>query len=201
MDSGVHHVQGEAAVVAEAEPDSQAVSRVTAVALGSNLGDRRAHLSFAVSALDGLLADMRVSPFIETAPAGVPPQPLYLNGAVVGRCSCAPEALLAALLRIEEERGRERPHRGAARTLDLDLVLMGNLVTRRPHLDLPHPRFRERRFVLAPLAAIAPDLADPVTGRTIRELLAALPPASPAADQFLPSRASRLQAPGPADAK
>lgn len=174
--------------------------RVTAVALGSNLGDRRAHLSFAIGALGELLADMRVSRFIETAPVSVPPQPHYLNGAVAGRCSWAPEALLAALLRIERERGRERPCPGAARTLDLDLILMGGLVVRRPGLDLPHPRFRERRFVLEPLAAVAPDLTDPITGRSMRELLAALgAPASAA--QSLRSSASRLQAPGPAAAR
>ena len=173
MDAGLHRVQGEAAVVAEPTPEAPCGPHVTAIALGSNLGDRRAHLHFAISALGELLADMRVSPFIETAPVGVPPQPAYLNGAVVGACALAPTALLARLMRIERERGRDRPHPGAARTLDLDIVLMGDLVVRRPDLQVPHPRFRERRFVLEPLAAIAPDLVDPVTGRTTRELLAA----------------------------
>ena len=143
---------------------------------------------------------MRVSPFIETVPVGVPPQPDYLNGAVVGRCRLAPPALLAALMHLERERGRQRPYPGAARTLDLDLILMGDLVIRRPHLKLPHPRFRERRFVLEPLAAVAPDMKDPLTGRTMRELLAALDAAA-AAGQSLRRRASRLQAPGPADAR
>ena len=175
MDAGLHHVQGEA-VVAAADPEAADATRVTAVALGSNLGDRRAHLAFAVSALGALLAGMRVSPFLETAPVGVPPQPPYLNGVAVGRCALAPPALLAALLRVERARGRARPYPGAARTLDLDLVLSGDLVVRRPGLQVPHPRFRERRFVLEPLAAVAPDLADPVTGRTMRELLAALGP-------------------------
>lgn len=171
-------MQGEAAVVTGPAPAEPAVSRVTAVALGSNLGDRRVHLAFAVSALGRLLSDMRVSPFLETAPVGVSPQPDYLNGAVVGRCALAPAELLAAIMRIERERGRERPHPGAARTLDLDIVVMGDLVVRRPDLEVPHPRFRERRFVLQPLAAIAPDLADPVTGRTMGELLRALAPSS-----------------------
>lgn len=207
MDARLHHVQGETAVVTDSALRRSVAPRTTAVALGSNRGDRRAHLSFAVSALGDLLGDMRVSPFIETAPVGVPPQPDYLNGAVVGRCRLSPPALLAALMRIERERGRERPYPGAARTLDLDIVLMGDLVIRRPDLDVPHPRFRERRFVLEPLAAIAPELTDPVTGRTMRELLAALrstpptpgPPTVP--DQRLPRRASRLQAPGPEAAK
>ena len=196
----MHHVQGEAAVVAAPGPGARTDLRLTAVALGSNLGRRCAHLSFAVSALGALLADMRVSPFLETDPVGVRPQPRFLNGAAVGLCGQAPVRLLAALLRIEGQRGRERPHPGAARTLDLDLVLMGDLVVRQPHLHLPHPRFRERRFVLEPLAAIAPELIDPLTGRTVRDLLADLESSSPAA-QPLPRRASTLQAPGPAAAR
>jgi 2-amino-4-hydroxy-6-hydroxymethyldihydropteridine diphosphokinase len=116
---------------------------------------------------------MRVSSFIETAPVGVSSQPHYLNGAVVGRCALGPKRLLAALMRIERQRGRERPYARAPRTLDLDLVLMGGLVVNEPGLDVPHPRFRARRFVLGPLASIAPDLTDPVTGRTVGDLLTA----------------------------
>lgn len=175
MDAGLHQLQGEAAVAAAYE--APADLRVTAVALGSNQGDRRAHLAHAISALGDVLVGMRVSAFIETAPVGVPSQPRYLNGAVVGTCALGPQVLLARLMRIERARGRERPYPGAARTLDLDLVLMGDLALRWPDLELPHPRFRERRFVLEPLAAVAPNLTDPVTGRTVRELLAALEPA------------------------
>ena len=141
-----------------------------------------------MSALGAVLADIRVSPFIETAPVGVAPQPNFLNGAVVGTCRLAPAALLGALLRIERSRGRERPYPGAARTLDLDLVLMGEMVVSRPDLTVPHPRFRRRRFVLEPLAAIAPDLRDPVTGRTVRELLADLDPAGSFAPARLPTQ-------------
>jgi 2-amino-4-hydroxy-6-hydroxymethyldihydropteridine diphosphokinase len=122
-----------------------------------------------------------VSSFHETEPVGVAgPQPPFLNAAAVGWSARPAASLLERLLAIEGERGRERPHPGAARTLDLDLILCGDEIvdggaTDRPPLRLPHPRFRERAFVLDPLVEIAPDLRDPVTGRTIRELHAALP--------------------------
>ncbi len=148
-----------------------------AVALGSNLGDRHAHLRFAVERLRASLTVLLVSPFIETAPVGVDPQPAFLNGAVTGLAQGTPREVLELLLELEHERGRVRPRAGAARTLDLDLILFGDLVVREPDLVVPHPRFRERRFVLEPLAAIAPDLRDPVTGLSVRELLGRLGPA------------------------
>jgi 2-amino-4-hydroxy-6-hydroxymethyldihydropteridine diphosphokinase len=150
------------------------VGRITvAVALGSNLGDRRAHLDFAASRLDSVLTQLRVSPYHETDPVGVPDeQPAFLNAAAAGETAITARELLGALLAIERERGRERPFPGAARTLDLDLVLFGDLVSSDPTLTVPHPRFRERRFVLAPLADVAPDLVDPVTRLTVAELLA-----------------------------
>ena len=150
---------------------------IAAVALGSNLGDRSAHLDYAISRLRSHLANVRVSRYYETDPSGVPgPQPLFLNAAVVGSTDASARDLLDVLLEIEAERGRERPHPGAARTLDLDLVLYGNRVFDEPGLIVPHPRFRERRFVLEPLAEIAPELVDPVTGLTAGELLARCSP-------------------------
>ena len=83
--------------------------------------------------------------------------------------------LLARLLTIEEERGRERPYPNAPRSLDLDLILFGDATIDEPDLVVPHPRFRERRFVLEPLAEIAPDMKDPVTGKTVSELLVSAP--------------------------
>jgi 2-amino-4-hydroxy-6-hydroxymethyldihydropteridine diphosphokinase len=101
----------------------------------------------------------------------VGPQPRYLNAAVVGDTDRTPRELLGVLLAIERERGRDRPFPGAPRTLDLDLILFDHRVIDEPDLVVPHPRFRERRFVLEPLAEVAPDLVDPVTGATVRELL------------------------------
>ena len=148
---------------------------VAAVALGSNLGDRRGHLQFAISKLDEFLDTPRVSRFYETVPVGVRgPQSLFLNAAVVGGTKLPARRLLDLLLAIESERGRERPFPGAARTLDLDLVLLGDRVINEPDLTVPHPRFRERRFVLEPLSEVAPELRDPVTGKTVRELFAML---------------------------
>jgi 2-amino-4-hydroxy-6-hydroxymethyldihydropteridine diphosphokinase len=144
---------------------------VAAISLGSNLGDRRAHLDYAVGRLPALLDGLAVSPYFETDPDGVGPQPRFLNAAAVGRPRVAAPDLLRALLAIERERGRARPFAGAPRTLDLDLVLYGDAVLKDAGLEIPHPRFRERLFVLEPLADIAPDLRDPVTGATVRELL------------------------------
>lgn len=147
------------------------MTRLVAIALGSNLGDRRAHLDHAVRRLAMLLDQLRVSRFIETRPVGCPgEQPPYLNGAVVGRSALTARQLLEHLLVIEAERGRHRPFPAAPRTLDLDLILCGRDVIDEPDLQVPHPRFRHRLFVLEPLSEIAPDLTDPLTGLTIASL-------------------------------
>jgi 2-amino-4-hydroxy-6-hydroxymethyldihydropteridine diphosphokinase len=147
-----------------------------AVALGSNVGDRRAHLDHAVSRLRGLLSDVRVSRYHDTVPVGVSgPQALYLNAALVGDTALTARVLLDELLAIEQEQGRERPYANAPRTLDLDLILLGDRIVDEPGLLVPHPRFRERRFVLEPLAEVGAELRDPVSGRTVGELLQQLP--------------------------
>ena len=146
-----------------------------AIAIGSNLGDRRAHLTWAVEQLAAHLDDLRISSVLETEPVDVPsPQPPYLNAVVVGETALGPHDLLGLLLELERARGRRRPSLRAPRTLDLDLILYDALVVDTPGLTLPHARFRERRFVLGPLAELAPDWKDPVSGKSVGELLRAL---------------------------
>jgi len=148
-----------------------------AIALGANLGDRQGQLHQAVGALRRLLDDVSVSSFHDTVPVGVPlPHPNYLNAAVTGLTRLAPRALLTHLLEIERALGRVRPHVNAPRTIDLDLILYGDVRLHDPALTLPHPRFRDRPFVLAPLAEIAPAMVDPETGLTVESLLRRLTP-------------------------
>lgn len=135
-------------------PTSGPPTRV-AIALGSNLGDRRAHLAYAVDRLREILTNVRVSSIHETAPEGVDePQPDYLNAVVSGDTTLSPLALLQRLLAIERERGRTRPSLRASRTLDLDLILYGDEVINTPDLIVPHPRYKDRKFVTEPLAEV-----------------------------------------------
>ncbi|OFW17018.1 MAG: 2-amino-4-hydroxy-6-hydroxymethyldihydropteridine diphosphokinase [Acidobacteria bacterium RIFCSPLOWO2_12_FULL_67_14] len=152
-----------------------------AIALGSNVGDRERMLREGVAALQPHLRDVRVSTFHDTDPVGVGPQPTFLNAAAVGVTVLPPRDLLQTLLDIERTLGRERPYPGAPRTLDLDLILYDDLIIDGPGLVIPHPRFRDRAFVLRPLAEIAPEWTDPVTGRTVQDLLDSLKASHPRA--------------------
>ena len=126
-----------------------------AIALGSNLGDREAHLRFAITRLTTLLSDVRVSTFHNTAAVEVEgPQPDYLNAALSGTTTLSAHDLLSAMLAIERERGRTRPSLRASRTLDLDLIFYGDQTITSPDLTVPHPRWRDRDFVVRPLSEV-----------------------------------------------
>ena len=145
--------------------------------LGANLGDRRGNLEAALAALRShpRICVKAVSSFIDTDPVGGPPgQPVYLNGAARLETDLAPQELLTECKRIERALGRRDGPRWGPRPVDLDILLYDDRVVDEPDLIIPHIGLRERRFVLAPLAEIAPDARDPVTGRTARELLARL---------------------------
>jgi len=146
---------------------------VVVVAFGSNLGDRERTIRGAAAHIATFLASFRLSPIIETAAvgAGLENDPPYLNAIGVGESALPVRELFERLRSIEAAAGRERPYPGAPRTLDVDLILAGAQVVNEPDLQVPHSRFRDRLFVLEPLAAIAPELRDPITGRTIAELL------------------------------
>jgi 2-amino-4-hydroxy-6-hydroxymethyldihydropteridine diphosphokinase len=148
-------------------------ARAVAVALGSNLGDRRANIDAAASELARLLRQLTLSSLIENPAVGEGTEhdPPFLNAACIGLSDLHVRDLVAALLEIERTLGRARPRPNAPRTIDLDLILAGDEIVDDPDAQVPHPRFRDRLFVLEPLAEIAPDMRDPVTGLTVRELL------------------------------
>jgi 2-amino-4-hydroxy-6-hydroxymethyldihydropteridine diphosphokinase len=143
--------------------------------LGSNLGDREAMLQAALQALESpQLHVLRLSPVYETEPIDAPGQQWFLNQVAEAETGLFPLQLLRRTAKVEIQLGRRRVARNGPRTIDIDILLFGKSVVRAPSLEIPHPRFRCRRFVLAPLADLAPELRDPVTRKTVRELLGEL---------------------------
>ena len=146
------------------------------LSLGSNVGDRAANLRTAIHRVGSLGNVMAVSSFYETEPVEVAAQPWFLNCAVELDTEKMPKQLLAGVLDIEREMGRRRVQKKGPRTLDIDILLFGNSIIQTKGLTIPHPAMHERRFVLEPLAEIAPEARHPVIKRTVRELRDALPP-------------------------
>jgi len=142
--------------------------------LGSNVGDREVMLQTAIDRLQSReLRVLRASSIYETEPQGRRNQRWFLNLVVEAETDLFPRQLLGRIAKIEQQLGRRRMLANGPRTIDIDILFYGNFVVETPELKIPHPRFAERRFVLAPMVELAPNLRDPVSRRTMRELLPA----------------------------
>lgn len=140
--------------------------------LGSNVGDRRATLDRGIEALNGPgLRILRVSPIYETEPQGLREQEWFLNLVAEAETTLFPRQLLQRIRRVEREFGRKRTVANGPRTLDIDILFFAHSVIATADLQVPHPRYAERRFVLAPMADLVPEWRDPATGKSMRYLL------------------------------
>ena len=147
--------------------------KIVYLGLGSNVGDREQMLQTAVNRLHSRnLRITRLSSAYETEPQGMRNQRWFLNLVAEAETELFPRQMLGRIVKIERELGRRRIIQNGPRTIDIDILFFGNAVVQTGELIIPHPRFAERRFVLAPLVELAPDLRDPVSRKTMRELLA-----------------------------
>ena len=146
------------------------------LALGSNLGVRESYLRSGIRGLERRGVEiLRVASLYATEPREVLDQPWFLNTAAEANTELTPNKLLTACLEVEHENQRTRDRAKGPRTLDIDIIFYGNEIIRNTSLTIPHPSFSMRRFVLAPLAEIAPDFVDPTSGKTVAQLLAVCP--------------------------
>jgi 2-amino-4-hydroxy-6-hydroxymethyldihydropteridine diphosphokinase len=142
------------------------------LALGSNVGDAHGHIKQAIDLLTTILADSRVAPLYLSKAVGYTDQPDFVNTVITGQTDLKPKALLDRLKEIEQQIGRTPTFRHGPREIDIDIIFYGDLVMDTPRLVIPHPSFRERDFVLQPLYDLNPSLIDPVSGQTVKALLA-----------------------------
>lgn len=149
---------------------------LTYLSLGSNLGDRESHLREAIRRLRSVGHIQAVSAAYETEPVEVTDQPWFLNCVVALETSSTPVQLMQQLLGIEKAMGRQRLQKKGARTIDIDILLFGDVVVNTLELTIPHPAMQYRRFVLEPLAEIAPEVRHPRLQKSVRDLLQELPP-------------------------
>lgn len=141
------------------------------LALGSNIGDRRGNLREALQRLRAVVELHKISAIYETEPVGYVEQPRFFNLVCAGTTLLPADELLRAAKEIEWQMGRRPTFRNAPRPLDIDILFYDDIRLESEHLTIPHPRLRERAFVLVPLAEISPDLVDPISGKTVRDLL------------------------------
>ena len=148
------------------------------LSLGSNIGDREGNLRKAVERLAAQeIRVLHASRIYETEPVDYKDQAWFLNQVVEAETALFPMQLLTRIGRVERELGRRRTVRNGPRTIDIDILFYGLATVETARLEIPHPRIAQRRFVLAPLAELAPDLRHPVTHRSVRQMLESAPPA------------------------
>lgn len=163
------------------------MKKLVYLSLGSNVGDRQATLRTAVGKLLNLGNVLTVSSIYETEPVEFKEQPWFLNCVVLMQTEMQPKFFFAGIQEIEKEMGRQRTQPKGPRTIDIDILLFGNATINTTELTVPHPAMHQRRFVLAPLAEIAPDVKIPGFKRSARELLEALPANAGKVKKFRPS--------------